>query len=44
MPMPELLLEKAGLTPTNRAEDLQVSDFARMAAILDAAGGNANKI
>jgi 16S rRNA (adenine1518-N6/adenine1519-N6)-dimethyltransferase len=37
MPMPELLLEKAGLTPTNRAEDLQVSDFARMAAILDAA-------
>ncbi len=35
MPMPELLLEKAGLTPTDRAEDLQVSDFARMAAILD---------
>ena len=44
MPMPELLLEKAGLTPTNRAEDLQVSDFARMAAILDGAGGNPNKL
>jgi 16S rRNA (adenine1518-N6/adenine1519-N6)-dimethyltransferase len=40
MPMPELLLEKAGLTPTNRAEDLQVSDFARMAAILDAASAS----
>jgi 16S rRNA (adenine1518-N6/adenine1519-N6)-dimethyltransferase len=34
-PMPELLLAKAELNPTDRAEDLQVSDFARMAAILD---------
>lgn len=36
-PMPELLLSKAGLTPTDRAEDLSVSDFATMAAILDGA-------
>lgn len=34
-PMPELLLAKAELDPTDRAEDLQVSDFARMAAIID---------
>jgi 16S rRNA (adenine1518-N6/adenine1519-N6)-dimethyltransferase len=34
-PMPELLLERAGLDPTKRAEDLAVSDFARMAAIFD---------
>jgi 16S rRNA (adenine1518-N6/adenine1519-N6)-dimethyltransferase len=33
--MPELLLAKAELDPTDRAEDLQVSDFARMAAIID---------
>jgi 16S rRNA (adenine1518-N6/adenine1519-N6)-dimethyltransferase len=37
-PMPELLLAKAELDPTDRAEDLQVSDFARMAAILDSGG------
>lgn len=34
-PMTELLLGTAGLDPTKRAEDLAVSDFARMAAILD---------
>jgi 16S rRNA (adenine1518-N6/adenine1519-N6)-dimethyltransferase len=34
-PMPELLLKEAELEPTKRAEDLQVADFARMAAILD---------
>ncbi len=34
-PMPELLLNEAGLDPTKRAEDLAVSDFARMAAIMD---------
>lgn len=37
-PMPELLLAKAGLDPTKRAEDLVVSDFAAMAAILDGEG------
>jgi 16S rRNA (adenine1518-N6/adenine1519-N6)-dimethyltransferase len=37
-PMPELLLQKAGIDPTDRAEDLQVGDFARIAAILDGAG------
>lgn len=36
-PMPELLLAEAGLTPTDRAEDLTVSEFASMAAILDRA-------
>ena len=36
-PMPELLLDKAGIDPTKRAEDLVVSDFARMAAIFDGA-------
>lgn len=40
MPMPELLLSQAGLTPTDRAEDLGVGDFARMAAILDGAAEN----
>ncbi|MGB4865641.1 MAG: 16S rRNA (adenine(1518)-N(6)/adenine(1519)-N(6))-dimethyltransferase RsmA [Hyphomicrobium sp.] len=34
-PMPELLLGKAGIEPTKRAEDLAVSDFATMAAIID---------
>lgn len=37
-PMPELLLGKAGIEPTKRAEDLSVADFARMAAILDGDG------
>ncbi len=34
-PMPELLLKEAGIEPTERAERLQVDDFARLAAILD---------
>lgn len=34
-PMPELLLKEAGIAPTERAEQLTVADFARMAAILD---------
>ena len=34
-PMPELLLKEAGIEPTERAEQLTVADFARMAAILD---------
>ncbi len=33
--MPELLLAQAGIKPTDRAEDLTVGDFARMAGILD---------
>ena len=37
-PMPELLLNEAGLTPTDRAEDLTVSDFAALAAIIDRSG------
>ncbi|MEQ1651601.1 MAG: 16S rRNA (adenine(1518)-N(6)/adenine(1519)-N(6))-dimethyltransferase RsmA [Hyphomicrobium sp.] len=36
-PMPELLLGKAGLDPTKRAEDLSVANFAAMAAIIDGA-------
>ncbi|MEQ1669942.1 MAG: 16S rRNA (adenine(1518)-N(6)/adenine(1519)-N(6))-dimethyltransferase RsmA [Hyphomicrobium sp.] len=39
-PMPELLLQQAGLDPTDRAEDLAVSDFAAMAAILDTAAAD----
>ena len=35
VPMPELLLKEACIDPTNRAEDLPVSAFATMAAILD---------
>lgn len=34
-PMAELLLKEAGIEPTERAEQLAVEDFARMAAILD---------
>lgn len=41
-PMPELLLNEAGLTPTDRAEDLSVSDFATLGAIIDR--GSAAKI
>ncbi|MBN9248568.1 MAG: 16S rRNA (adenine(1518)-N(6)/adenine(1519)-N(6))-dimethyltransferase RsmA [Hyphomicrobium sp.] len=37
-PFPELLLQRAGLSPERRAEELSVSDFARLAAILDAGG------
>ncbi len=37
-PMPELLLKEAGIEPTERAEQLTVADFARMAAILDRGG------
>lgn len=33
--MPELMLAEAGLSPELRAEQLAVSDFARLAAILD---------
>ncbi len=33
--MPELLLAEAGLNPADRGERLTVSDFARLAAILD---------
>lgn len=36
--MPELLLKEAGIAPTERAEQLTVADFARMAAILDRGG------
>lgn len=35
-PMPELLLEKAGITPTLRAEDLSVADFATLARLIEA--------
>ncbi|HET6388133.1 16S rRNA (adenine(1518)-N(6)/adenine(1519)-N(6))-dimethyltransferase RsmA [Hyphomicrobium sp.] len=35
-PFPELLLQRAGLSPERRAEELSVSDFARLAAIFDA--------
>ncbi len=38
VPMPELLLEKAGIRPTDRAEQLAPADFARLAACLDATG------
>lgn len=41
-PMPELLLSRAGLKPTDRAEDLSVSDFAGLAALIDGAGDNAH--
>lgn len=34
-PMPELLLHEAGIAPELRAEELTVSDFARLARILD---------
>ncbi|MEQ1716602.1 MAG: 16S rRNA (adenine(1518)-N(6)/adenine(1519)-N(6))-dimethyltransferase RsmA [Hyphomicrobium sp.] len=37
--MPELLLNEAGIAPTERAERLTVADFARMAAIFDAGIG-----
>lgn len=37
-PFPELLLQRADLSPEKRAEELSVSDFARLAAILDEAG------
>lgn len=43
-PMPELLLNEAGLTPTDRAEDLRVSDFAAMAAIIDRGGAGKVKL
>lgn len=33
--MPELLLQEAGIAPTERAERLKVEDFARLAIILD---------
>ena len=33
--MPELLLQEAGIAPTERAERLKVEDFARLASILD---------
>ncbi|MEQ8825700.1 MAG: 16S rRNA (adenine(1518)-N(6)/adenine(1519)-N(6))-dimethyltransferase RsmA [Filomicrobium sp.] len=35
MPMPELLLDKCGIEPTQRAEELSVDDFARLAAAFD---------
>lgn len=38
-PMPELLLQKAGIDPQQRAERLSVADFARLAACLDMAYG-----
>lgn len=34
-PFPELLLKRADLAPERRAEDLSVSDFARLALVLD---------
>ncbi|SFV38974.1 16S rRNA (adenine(1518)-N(6)/adenine(1519)-N(6))-dimethyltransferase RsmA [Hyphomicrobium facile] len=37
-PFPELLLQRAGLSPEKRAEELSVSDFARLAVVLDEAG------
>lgn len=36
--MPELLLKEACIPPTERAEQLTVADFARLAAILDRGG------
>lgn len=42
-PMPELLLNEAGVTPTDRAEDLSVSDFATLAAIIDRGDGQKTK-
>ena len=36
-PLPELLLAKAGIEPTERAERLTPADFARLAAALDGA-------
>jgi len=35
LPQPELLLHKAGVAPTARAEELSPEDFARLAAALD---------
>lgn len=36
-PMPELLLARAGIDPTRRAEDLSIAEFATLAASLDSA-------
>jgi 16S rRNA (adenine1518-N6/adenine1519-N6)-dimethyltransferase len=36
--MPELLLREAGIAPERRAEELTVSEFARLAQALDGAG------
>ncbi len=36
---PELLLKQAGLAPEQRAEELSVSDFARLALVFDAGEG-----
>jgi 16S rRNA (adenine1518-N6/adenine1519-N6)-dimethyltransferase len=33
--MPELLLREAGISPERRAEELTVSEFARLACALD---------
>ncbi len=38
VPQPSLLLARAGIDPMQRAEDLTPSEFARLAALLDAAG------
>ena len=38
VPQPGLLLERAGIAPTARAETLTPTDFARLAQILDTAG------
>ncbi|HVZ05282.1 16S rRNA (adenine(1518)-N(6)/adenine(1519)-N(6))-dimethyltransferase RsmA [Hyphomicrobium sp.] len=40
MPLPELLLREAGIAPERRAEDLSVTEFATLAAILDRAPHN----
>lgn len=39
-PMPELLLAKVGLAPTLRAEQIEVADFARLAAALENVSGS----
>lgn len=38
-PFPELLLARAGIEATKRAEQLRVEDFARLAALLDGGAG-----
>ena len=40
-PFPELLLQRAGIAPERRAEELSVEEFARMALILDESGVSA---
>jgi 16S rRNA (adenine1518-N6/adenine1519-N6)-dimethyltransferase len=41
-PFPELLLNRAGIAPERRAEELSVADFARLALILDESEASAD--